>query len=180
LKKSHSGNVQQNVDDIIVLAVSSPQSDSTQHCKWRRLRKMHTYSAPMTPPSRSSKIWWSGRWDRQHDGVVSMVESMHRQGFTCLRGGRRTEKGGFKNQAAAPRKLGQPRHHGAAFLFIGVQTVAYLQNNFSYFPIGHVGLCVKYTIVKPPPPRSMLLDHERPARSATQPCLAQRPSRSHP
>jgi hypothetical protein len=33
-----------------------------------------------------------------------MVESMRRQGFACLRGGRRTEKGGFKNRAAAPHK----------------------------------------------------------------------------
>jgi hypothetical protein len=66
------------------------------------------YSAPTTPPSRSSEIWWSGRWDRQHDGVVSMVESMRRQGFACLRGGERTEKGGFRNRAAAPQKLGLP------------------------------------------------------------------------
>jgi hypothetical protein len=31
---------------------------------------------------------------------------MHRQGFACLRGGRRTEKGGCKNRTAAPHKLG--------------------------------------------------------------------------
>jgi hypothetical protein len=29
LKKSHSGNVQQNVDDVVVLAASSPRSDPT-------------------------------------------------------------------------------------------------------------------------------------------------------
>jgi hypothetical protein len=97
LKKSHSGNVQQNMDDVVVLAVSSSRSDPIQRRKWRRLREMHTHSTPTTPPSRPSKIWWSGRWDRQHDGVVSMVESMHRQGFACLHGGRRTEKGGFRN-----------------------------------------------------------------------------------
>jgi hypothetical protein len=108
LKKSHSGNVQQNVDDVVVLAISSSRSDPIQRRKWRRLREMHMYSAPTTPPSRSSKIWWSGRWDRHHDGVVSMVESMLRQGFACLRGGRRTEKGGFRKRAAASRKLGLP------------------------------------------------------------------------
>jgi hypothetical protein len=27
LKKLHSGNIQQNVDDVVVLAVSSPRSD---------------------------------------------------------------------------------------------------------------------------------------------------------
>jgi hypothetical protein len=93
LKKSHNGNVQQNMDDVVVLAFSFSRSDPIQRRKWRCLREMHTYSAPMTPPSRSSEIWWSDRWDRQHNGVVSMVESMHRQGFACLRGGRRTEKG---------------------------------------------------------------------------------------
>jgi hypothetical protein len=48
-----------------------------------------------------------------------MVESMRRQGFACLRGGRRTEKGGFKNRAAAPHKnwfYGQCY----ALVFIGV------------------------------------------------------------
>jgi hypothetical protein len=78
LKKMHSGNVQQNMDDVVVLAFSSPRSDLSQRRKWRCLQEMHTYSAPTTPPSWSSEIWWSGRWDRQHDGVVSMVESMHR------------------------------------------------------------------------------------------------------
>jgi hypothetical protein len=107
LKKSHSGNIQQNVDDVVVLAFSSSRSDPIKRRKWRRLREMHMYSTPTTPPSRSSEIWWSGRWDRQHDGVVSMMESMRRQGFACLRGGRRTEKGVFKNRAAAPWELGQ-------------------------------------------------------------------------
>jgi hypothetical protein len=39
------------------------------------------YSAATTPPPWSSKVWWSGRWDQQHDGVVLMVESICRQGF---------------------------------------------------------------------------------------------------
>jgi hypothetical protein len=34
LKKSHSGNVQQNVDAVVVLAVSSSRSDLIQHRKW--------------------------------------------------------------------------------------------------------------------------------------------------
>jgi hypothetical protein len=105
LKKSHCGNVQQNMDDVVILAISFSRSDLIQHCKWRRLREMHTCSTPMTPPPRSSEIWWSGRWDRQHDDVTSMVESMRRQGFACLRGKRRMEKGGYRNWAAAPRKL---------------------------------------------------------------------------
>jgi hypothetical protein len=64
LKKSHSGNVQQNVDDVVVLA--SPPRDpirSKRH-NGRRLRAMHTYSATRNPPPRSSEVWWSGRWDR--------------------------------------------------------------------------------------------------------------------
>jgi hypothetical protein len=115
LKKSHSGNVQKNVVDVVVLAVSSSRSvvvlvvsssrsDPILRRKWRRLRELHTYSAPTTPPSRSSEIWWSGSWDRQHDGVVSMVESIRRQGFACLRGGERTEKGGFRKRAAASQR----------------------------------------------------------------------------
>ena len=102
--RSHSGNVQQNVVAVVVLA--SPPRDpirSKRH-NGRRLRVLHTYSATTTPPSRSSEIWWSSRWDRQHDGVVSMVESIRRQGFACLRGGERTHKGGFRNRAAAPRE----------------------------------------------------------------------------
>jgi hypothetical protein len=120
LKKSHSGNVQKNVVDVVVLAVSSSQSDPILRRKWRRLRELHTYSAPMTPPSRSSEIWWSGRWDRQHDGVVSMVESFRRQGFACLRGGERTEKGGFRKRAAASHKNSSTSCRPICLLFISV------------------------------------------------------------
>jgi hypothetical protein len=42
---------------------------------------MHTYSTAMTPPPRSSKVRWSGRWDQQHNGVVLMVESICGQSF---------------------------------------------------------------------------------------------------
>jgi hypothetical protein len=37
LKKSHSGNVQQNMVDAVVLAVSSSRSDPILRRKWRRL-----------------------------------------------------------------------------------------------------------------------------------------------
>jgi hypothetical protein len=43
------------------------------------------YSAPTSPPPRFSKVWWSGRWDQQHDGVVFMVESIYGQGFAYAR-----------------------------------------------------------------------------------------------
>jgi hypothetical protein len=46
---------------------------------------MHTYSATTTPPPRSSKVRWSGRWDQQHDDVVLMVESICGQGFAYAR-----------------------------------------------------------------------------------------------
>jgi hypothetical protein len=75
LKKSHSGNVQQNVDDVVVLAVSSPRSDPIQHRKWRCLREMHTYGAARSPPSLVQQVWWRDRLDLQHNGVVLMVES---------------------------------------------------------------------------------------------------------
>jgi hypothetical protein len=45
---------------------------------------MHTYSAITTPPPQSSKVWWSGRWDQQHNGVVLMVECICRQGFAYV------------------------------------------------------------------------------------------------
>jgi hypothetical protein len=60
LKKTHSGNVQYNVDDVVVLAVSSSRSEPIQHRKWQRLREMHTCSTPTTPPPQTSEIWWSG------------------------------------------------------------------------------------------------------------------------
>jgi hypothetical protein len=63
LKKSHSGNVQQNVDDVVVLAVSSSRSDLIQHRKWRCLSEMHTYGAAMSPPSVVQQVWWRDRLD---------------------------------------------------------------------------------------------------------------------
>jgi hypothetical protein len=39
----------------------------------------------MTPPPRSSKVRWSGRWDQQHDGVVLMVKSIYGQSFAYAR-----------------------------------------------------------------------------------------------
>jgi hypothetical protein len=48
-----------------------------------------------------------------------MVESMRRQGFACLRDGRRTEKGGFRKRAAALRKLGRTKTGDTLVPFIG-------------------------------------------------------------
>jgi hypothetical protein len=92
LKKSHSGNVQQNVDDVVVLAVSSPRSDPIQRRKWRRLREMHTYGATTSSPSLVQQVWWRDRLDLQHDGVVLMVESFcSRASPTCSRERERLE-----------------------------------------------------------------------------------------
>ena len=70
LKKSHSGNVQQNVVDVVVLAFSSSRSDPIQHRKWRCLREMHTYGPSTSPPSSVQQVGWRDRLDLQHDGVV--------------------------------------------------------------------------------------------------------------
>jgi hypothetical protein len=83
--RSHSGNIQMNMVGVVVLA--SPPRDpirSKRH-NGRRLRALHTYSATTTPPSRSSKVRWSTRWDRQHDGLVLRVESICGQGFAYTR-----------------------------------------------------------------------------------------------
>jgi hypothetical protein len=74
-----------NVVGVVVLA--SPSRDpirSQRHNGWR-LRALHTYSGMTTPPPRSSKVRWSGRWDQQHDGMVLMVESICGQGFSYTR-----------------------------------------------------------------------------------------------
>jgi hypothetical protein len=86
MKKSHSGNVQQNVDDVVVLAIASSRSDLIQHLKWRCLREMHMYGAMTSPPSLVQQVWWRYRLDQQHDGVVLMVESFcSRASPTCSR-----------------------------------------------------------------------------------------------
>jgi hypothetical protein len=71
-----------NVVGVVVLA--SPPHDpirSKRH-NGRRLQALHTYSALTTPPPRSSKARWSGRWYQQHDNVVLMVENICGQNFT--------------------------------------------------------------------------------------------------
>src|SRR3954470_5783381 len=70
LKKSHSGNVQQNMVDVVVLVVSSSRSDPILRRKWRRLRVMHTYGAATSPPSLVQQVGWRDILDLQHDGVV--------------------------------------------------------------------------------------------------------------
>ena len=59
LKKSHSGNVQQNVVGVVVLAFSSSRSDPIQRRKWRRLREMHMYGTSTSPPSSVQQVGWS-------------------------------------------------------------------------------------------------------------------------
>jgi hypothetical protein len=81
----HTRNIQMNMVGVVVLA--SPPRDpirSKRH-NGQRLQAMHTYSATMTPPPRSSKVSWSDRWDQQHDGMVLMVESICGQGFAYAR-----------------------------------------------------------------------------------------------
>jgi hypothetical protein len=66
---------------VVVLAYPPRDPIRSKRHNGRRLRALHTYIASTTPPPRSSKARWSGRWDQQHDGVVFMVESIRRQGF---------------------------------------------------------------------------------------------------
>jgi hypothetical protein len=74
-----------NVVGVVILASPPRDSIRSKRHDGRRLRALHMYSAATTPPPRSSKVWWSGRWDRQHDGVVSLVESICGQGFAYTR-----------------------------------------------------------------------------------------------
>jgi hypothetical protein len=86
-----------------VVVLASPPRDpirSKRH-NGRRLRALHTYSATTTPPPRSSRVWWSGRWDQQHDGVVLMVESIRGQGFAYAR---EVEEDGQRSSQTRARK----------------------------------------------------------------------------
>jgi hypothetical protein len=97
--RSHSGNIQMNLVGVVVLA--SPPRDpirSKRH-NGRRLRALHTYGAVTTPPTWSSKVWWSGRWDQKHDGVVLIVESICRQGFAYARRWKKTGKRSSQTRA---------------------------------------------------------------------------------
>jgi hypothetical protein len=69
---------------IVVLAPPPRDPIRSKRHNGQRLRALHTYSATMSPPPRSSKAWWWGRWDQQHDGVVLMVGSICGQGFACV------------------------------------------------------------------------------------------------
>jgi hypothetical protein len=115
LKKLHSGNVQQNVDDVVILAVSSLRSDPIQRRKWRRLQEMHTYGAATSPPSLVQQVWWRDRLDQQHDGVVLMVENFcSRASPMCSR---RREKWRGSNWPAA--RVGRERGCAPALPYIG-------------------------------------------------------------
>jgi hypothetical protein len=102
-----------NVVGVVVLA--SPPHDpirSKRH-NGRRLRALHTYRATTTPPPRSSKVWWSGRWDQQHDGVVHMVESICGQGFAYAR---EVEEDRQKSSQTRARKELPETHAGNRWL----------------------------------------------------------------
>jgi hypothetical protein len=83
--RAHSGNIQINVVGVVILAAPPRDPIRSKHHNGRRLRALHTYHATTTPPPRSSKVRWSGRWDQQHDGVVLIVESICGQGFVYAR-----------------------------------------------------------------------------------------------
>jgi hypothetical protein len=115
LKKSHSGNVQQNVDEAVVLAISSSRFDPIQRRKWRRLREMHTYGAAMSPPSLVQQVWWRDRLDQQHDGVVLMVENFcSRASPTCSR-----EKEKLRAAVRPAARVGRGGGYGPALPYIG-------------------------------------------------------------
>jgi hypothetical protein len=83
--RSHSGNVQMNVVGVVILASPPRNLIRSKRHNGRRLRALHTYSTAMSPPPRSSKVRWSGRWDQQYDDMVLMVESIRGQGFAYAR-----------------------------------------------------------------------------------------------
>jgi hypothetical protein len=83
--RSHSGNVQMNVVGVVVLASPPCVLIRSKRHNGRRLRALHTYSALMSPFPWSSKAWWSGRWDQQHDDVVLMIDSICEQDFAYAR-----------------------------------------------------------------------------------------------
>jgi hypothetical protein len=74
-----------NVVGVVILAYPPRDPIRSKRHNGRRLRALHTYSATTTPPPRSSKVWWTSRWDQQHDGVVLMVESICGQGIAYAR-----------------------------------------------------------------------------------------------
>jgi hypothetical protein len=79
--RSHSGNFQMNMVSVVILASPPRDPIRSKHHNGRRLRALHTYNTTTTPPPRSSKARWSGRWDQQHDSVVLMVKSICGKGF---------------------------------------------------------------------------------------------------
>jgi hypothetical protein len=115
LKKLHSGNVQQNVDDVVVLAFSSSRSDPIQRRKWRCLREMHTYGAATSPPSLVQQVWWRDRLNQQHDGVVIMVENFcSRASPTCSR-----ERAKWRGSNWLAARVGRERGCAPALPYIG-------------------------------------------------------------
>jgi hypothetical protein len=93
-----------NVVGVVVLA-SPPRDPIRSKChNGRRFRALYTYSATTTPPPRSSKVRWSGRWDQQHDGVVLMIESICGQGFAYTRKVKEDRQNNSQTRATCYRK----------------------------------------------------------------------------
>jgi hypothetical protein len=115
LKKSHSGNVQQNMDNVVVLAFSSLRSDPIQRRKWRRLREMHTYGAATSPPYLVQQVWWRYRLNQQHVGMVLMVENFcSRASLTCSR-----ERGKWRATIGPAARVGRGGGCALALPYIG-------------------------------------------------------------
>jgi hypothetical protein len=107
-----------NVVGVVILA-SPPRDPIRSKChNGRRLRALHMYNATTTPPSRSSEIWWSGRWDQQHDDVVLMVESIYGQ---CFAYAREVEEDRQRSSQTRARKYykRQKRHRLKQFSVLG-------------------------------------------------------------
>jgi hypothetical protein len=84
LKKSHSGNIQQNVDDVVILAVSSSRFDPTPQVATSP-RDAHVQCSDVSSFLGPASMV-RDRLDQQHDGVVPMVENFcSRASPTCSR-----------------------------------------------------------------------------------------------
>jgi hypothetical protein len=120
-----------NVVGVVILASPTRDPIRSKRHNGRCPQALHTYSTTTTPPPRSSKVQWSGRWDQQHDGVVLMVESIRGQGFAYAR---EVEEDSQKTSQTRARGYRQKRHSSGGrsnqsrdgrLLFIGGRPLPY-------------------------------------------------------